>query len=135
MQSEIDPCLRRPEVFAYSRSHCAMADSVQVAPVVDRKQSGFFSGLPWWQGAALLLLIVWLYASILADLFVQWRHDPNFQHGPIVPAFALFVLWQNRHKIKTVKSVPSWTGLPIIVGALIVLVLGVLGVELFSSRV
>src|SRR6266567_3963458 len=75
MQNEIDPCLRRPEVFAYSRSHCAMADSVQVAPMVVPKQSKFLWGLPLWQGAALLLLIAWLYASILGRLFTQWIND------------------------------------------------------------
>jgi Transmembrane exosortase (Exosortase_EpsH) len=44
---------------------------------------------------ALLLLIVWLYASVLAHLFLQWISDPNFQHGIFVPLFALFVLWQD----------------------------------------
>jgi exosortase D (VPLPA-CTERM-specific) len=111
-----------------------MADSVQVAPVVVRKQSKFFWGLPLWQGAALLLLIVWLYASILARLFMQWINDPNFQHGIFVPAFAAYVLWRNRNELKAIEPVPSWTGLPLIVAALVTLMLGVLGAELFLSR-
>jgi exosortase len=112
-----------------------MGDSVQVAPLVPERQGRFLSGLPWWQGAALLLLIVWLYASILARLFAQWMNDPNFSHGIFVPAFALFVLWQNRNQLKHIESHPSWTGLPVIVCALLMLVLGVLGAELFFSRV
>ncbi|MFY9561020.1 MAG: exosortase/archaeosortase family protein [Terriglobales bacterium] len=112
-----------------------MGDSVQVAPLEVRRQGGFFSGLPWWQGAALLLLIAWLYGSTLAHLFAQWMNDPYFQHGIFVPAFALFVLWQNRHQLKLVSSAPSWTGLPLVVCALIVLMLGVMGAELFLSRV
>ena len=112
-----------------------MADSVQVTPLIVRKQSGLLLGLPWWQIAIFFLLVAWLYASILAGLFGQWMHDPNFQHGFIVPLFALFVLWQDRQKLQSVKLTPSWTGIPIILFAVIVLVLGVLGAELFLSRV
>jgi predicted branched-subunit amino acid permease len=111
-----------------------MGNSVQVAPLVVRKQGWFLSGPPWWQGVALLLLIAWLYGSILARLFTQWINDPNFSHGIFVPAFAAFVLWKNRHELKTIKPVPSWTGLPLIVAALVTLTLGVLGAELFLSR-
>ena len=84
-----------------------------------------------------MVLIVWLYASILARLFLQWvgpSRDPNFSHGIFVPAFALFVLWQDRKRLKLIAPAPSWIGLPILVGALLMLILGVLGAELFFSR-
>jgi exosortase len=112
-----------------------MGDSVQVAPLAVRKQGGFVSGLPWWQGAALLVLIAWLYGSILARLFLQWINDPNFSHGIFVPAFGLFLLWKDRNQLKTIEPAPSSTGVALIVLALAVLVLGVLGAELFLSRV
>ncbi|HKN73221.1 MAG TPA: VPLPA-CTERM-specific exosortase XrtD [Terriglobales bacterium] len=91
--------------------------------------------MPGWQGVALLLLIVWLYASILARLFVQWNNDPNFSHGIFVPLFALFVLWQDRKKLGAIAPNPSWSGLPLEVVSMVMLVLGVLGAELFFSRV
>jgi exosortase len=94
--------------------------------------------MPRWQVVALLLLIVWLYASILARLFLQWvgpARDPNFEHGIFVPLFALFVLWQDRAKLRAIVPAPSWTGLPLLVLGLLMLVLGVLGAELFFSRV
>ena len=106
-----------------------MDNSVQLAPP---------SRLPQWQAVALLLLIAWLYASILAHLFLQWvgpHSDPNFEHGIFVPLFALFVLWQDRKKLAAIPSSPSWTGLPLVVLSLLMLVLGVLGAELFFSRV
>ncbi len=96
------------------------------------------SGLPAWQGVALLLLIAWLYASILARLFLQWvgpARDPNFEHGIFVPLFALFVLWQERKKLSVIAAAPSWAGLPLVALSLLMLVLGVLGAELFFSRV
>jgi len=107
---------------------------VQVAPLVSAQEGRFSPGLPRWQGAALLVLIVWLYASILARLVAQWINDPNFSHGIFVPAFALFVLWLDRKNLKLIAPVPSWTGLPILVVALLMLILGVLGAELFFSR-
>ncbi|MBZ5667242.1 MAG: VPLPA-CTERM-specific exosortase XrtD [Acidobacteriia bacterium] len=96
------------------------------------------SRLPRWQVVALLLLTAWLYASILTRLFLQWvgpSSDPNFQHGIFVPLFALFVLWQDRKKLGTVASSPSWVGLALVVSSLLTLVLGVLGAENFLSRV
>ncbi|MGA2237495.1 MAG: exosortase, partial [Terriglobales bacterium] len=76
--------------------------------------------------------------SILARLFLQWvgpSHDPNFEHGIFVPLFALFVLWQDRKKLKAIAPAPSWAGLPLVVLSLLMLALGVLGAELFFSRV
>jgi exosortase len=81
-----------------------------------------------------ILLLVLLYHSILYRLANQYITDPNFSHGFFVPAFALFVLWQNRKSLKTVPVAPSWFGFPVIIIALLMLVLGVLGVELFTSR-
>jgi exosortase D (VPLPA-CTERM-specific) len=89
--------------------------------------------LPSPRGWALILLVVWLYHSILYRLAIQYS-DPNFSHGFFVPAFALFVLWQNRARVKATPLAPSWLGFPIIAFALVMLVLGVLGVELFTSR-
>jgi len=94
--------------------------------------------LPRWQVVVLLLLIAWIYGSILARLFLQWvgpAHDPNFEHGIFVPIFALFVLWQDRKKLNAIAPTPSWTGLPLVVLSMFVLVLGVLGADIFLPRV
>ena len=87
---------------------------------------------------ALLLLIAWLYASILARLVLQWigpHSDPNFQHGIFVPIFALFVLWQDRKQLAAIAPAKSWAGLPLVVLSMVVLVLGVLGADIFLPRV
>ena len=103
--------------------------------MVSNRRGWFSSGPPWWHAVALLLLVAWLYRSILARLFAQWMNDPNFSHGIFVPLFAAFVLWQNRHKLKSIEPAPSWVGVPLLVCALVMLTLGVLGAELFFSRV
>ena len=108
-----------------------MSQVVQTAPASvsrSRPQS------QWWQSVALLMLVGWLYSSILTHLANQWSHDPNFSHGFFVPAFSLFVLWQERARLSALSAKPSWTGLPIILLSLCVLILGQLGAELFLSR-
>ena len=84
---------------------------------------------------ALLVLLVWLYASILTHLFLQWIRDPNFSHGILVPIFALFVIWQDYKKLEAIPPSPSWAGLPLVVLSMLVLVLGVLGADIFLPRV
>jgi len=115
-----------------------MSNSSEAVPHLSTDEGRLSPGLPRWQGVVLLLLIAWLYASILARLFLQWvgpNRDPNFEHGIFVPLFALFVLWQDRKKLKAIASTPSWAGLPLVALGLLMLVLGVLGAELFFSRV
>jgi len=115
-----------------------MTNSAPVTPLVSTRERRLWDGLPRWQRLALLLLIAWLYASILTRLVLQWvgpARDPNFEHGVFVPLFALFVLWQDRKKLSVIAPAPSWAGLPLLVLSLLMLVLGVLGAELFFSRV
>jgi exosortase len=96
---------------------------------------GLSSGrMPRWQAALILLLVAWIYFPILTKLSSQWWHDPNFSHGFFVPAFSLYVLWERRKTLGTIPINPSWTGLPILISALAVLIVGVLGAELFLSR-
>jgi len=121
-----------------SKRAILMGQSIQVAPQLTTGEGRLSSRLPDWQAATLLLLIAWLYASILWHLFLQWvgpHSDPNFEHGIFVPLFALFVLWQDRRKLKDIATAPSWVGLPLVFLSLLMLVLGVLGAELFFSRI
>ena len=90
---------------------------------------------PWWQIGVLVLLVGWLYSSILIRLAKQWLDDPNFSHGFLVPALSLFVFWRDRTKFTQALRSPSSQGLMIVILALAVLVTGVLGAELFLSRV
>ena len=111
--------------------------TVEVAPLAT-KESLLSSKLPRWQAMAIVLLTVWLYASILAHLVLQWvgpHRDPNFEHGIFVPLFSLFVLWQDRQKLREVFSLPSWTGFPLVVASLCLLIVGVLGADIFLPRV
>jgi len=109
--------------------------SAQLATPLDRFSGPAARRYPWWQAAVLAVLIGWLYSSVLYHLVGQWWQDPNFSHGFFVPLFSAFVLWQDRSRIASLPVIPSSWGLLIVIGALCVLILGVMGAELFLSRV
>lgn len=112
---------------------------LQVGSVVDQAKPEQ-RARPWlasewvWQVLVLFSLIAWLYGSIIANLVKQWLHDANFSHGFFVPAFSLFLLWRNRASLKRKPHEPSSWGLLIVVAGLCTLVVGVMGAELFLSR-
>jgi exosortase len=107
----------------------------QTASLPERPSQAALNRELWWQGVVLILLLGWLYGSILFHLARQWSNDPNFTHGFFVPAFSLFVLWQNRARLARQPREPSAWGLLIVGFALSVLIVGVLGAELFLSRI
>ncbi len=88
----------------------------------------------WLQAAIVGLLIALLYRDILLMLVRDWIHDDNYSHGFFVPVFSAYVLWQRRKRLSATLVAPSWQGLWIVAGALAMLIVGVLGAELFLSR-
>src|SRR5580704_5662587 len=96
---------------------------------------GVTNSASWLRISVLVLLIGWLYGPILTRLAAQWWHDPNFSHGFLVPLFSLFVVWKDREHISKIPSAPSSWGLLVLAFALCLLVAGVLGAELFLSRI
>lgn len=88
----------------------------------------------WWQAGILILILAFIYHQIVSRLVLNWLTDQNFSHGFFVPAFSGFVLWLDRKRLGAIPIKPSWSGLLLIVGALVILILGVLGAELFLSR-
>lgn len=88
----------------------------------------------WLQATILVVLIGFLYHDVLLLLVRDWMHDDNFSHGFFVPLFSAYVLWLRRKRLSAMPAVPSWQALLIIVGALVTLIVGVLGAELFLSR-
>jgi exosortase len=89
----------------------------------------------WWRASVLVLLVAWLYWSILFHLAKQWSSDANFSYAFFVPACSLFILWRDRVRLAQQPRVPSSWGLLIVAFALFVLGVGVLGAELFLSRI
>jgi exosortase len=103
-------------------------------PAIRNVQAGSQLWQPWLQFAILLALMALLYGRILARLVVQWENNPNYSHGFIVLPACAWIVWRERKRLVGADVKPSWLGVPIIVGSLGLLILGVLGAELFLSR-
>jgi exosortase len=86
------------------------------------------------KGLAIAGLVAALYAPVLSQMVVQWWQNPDYSHGFVVPLFVGYVLYQRRHKLQQVSIGPSHLGLPVMLGAIGLLLVGTLGAELFISR-
>ena len=111
-----------------------MSHAVQAAPLEFAPKPSSSERTSLWQLIVLSAALLWLYAPVLYRLVNQWIHDPNYSHGFFVPAFSLYVLWQERHRLSKVPLRPSWSGLYLLAVAVVVLAAGTLGAELFLSR-
>jgi exosortase len=87
--------------------------------------------------AALLLVagVVWLYAGVLSSLASQWASDGDYSHGFFVVPLAAFFVWERRAALSSSSASPSVAGLVVVVFSLFLFLAGVLGAELFLTRV
>lgn len=104
------------------------------SPTSGRMETAPLDWRSWLQVLLLVALIGQLYHHILANLVLQWWKDPDYSHGFIVPIFCAWVLWKRRKRLAQEPIQPSWSGLVVVLGALGILVLGVLGAENYLSR-
>jgi len=79
-----------------------------------------------------LLLVYW---SVLSGLVSAWSTDDNYSHGFFIVPLALYFAWERRNKIAAAPIRPSAFGLVVMAGSLFLLIAGLLGAELFLSRV
>jgi exosortase A len=86
--------------------------------------------------AALLLAgLTLVYWRVFQKLIYDWGHDDNYSHGFLIIPIALYFVWERRHKLAALEPKPSMFGLVVFVGGILVLLAGLLGSELFLSRV
>jgi exosortase len=81
---------------------------------------------------AALLTVYW---SVIAGLIQAWSTDDNYSHGFFIVPLALFFAWERRTAIIAAPGRPSLVGAIVVAGSLFLLVAGLLGAELFLSRV
>jgi exosortase D (VPLPA-CTERM-specific) len=99
-----------------------------------RPPSAILKTIPLWQMGILAAISLWLYWPTVFHLVGQWWHDPNFQHGFIVPFFSALVIWQERDRLARILPHPSWSGLLVLLAGLGVLIVGRMGAEIFLDR-
>jgi len=94
---------------------------------LDRK---YLTGIILITGA--ILLVYWPF---LRSLVNAWIEDGNYSHGFLIPPLAAYFAWERRGQLQKLPIAPSSFGLVLIVGAILVLLVGVLGSELFLTRI
>jgi exosortase len=87
-----------------------------------------------WMGALLFLLLA-LYFGIFVKLVHDWYTLPDFSHGFVIPFVVGYLIWRQWGRLEAAERFPSWRGLWLVVPGLLLLLLGVLGAELFLARV
>jgi exosortase len=80
------------------------------------------------------LLLAVIYHRVVVKLVYDWYTIPDYSHGFLVPFFAIFLLWDKRTILANTPIRPSWRGIPLVLMAIGILILGVYGVELFTAR-
>src|ERR1700694_5679876 len=90
--------------------------------------------LLYFQAGILFLLATWLYGPLALRMASQWWQDPNYTHGFFVPVFSLFLLWERRAKLATLRIKPAWSGLVILWFALMTLILATIKSGFFLYR-
>ena len=100
----------------------------------DRSVSRKSSAGEWLPAAILAALIIFLYRHIAVKLVIDWRDIPDFSHGFLIPFFVAFLLWDKRKQLRETPIAPSWRGIWLVIVGVFVLLLGVLGADLFLQR-
>jgi exosortase len=75
------------------------------------------------------------YWSVFAGLVNAWLHDDNYSHGILVVPLAAYFAWERRDTIRAAVSAPSMLGLIGVAAGLALLAAGLLGAELFLTRI
>ena len=76
-----------------------------------------------------------LYRHVLVKLVHDWWTDDNYSHGFLIIPIAVYLAWERRHRFAATLNRPSNAGLVVVVGSTGVLMAGILGSELFLTRI
>ena len=92
------------------------------------------SRLPWVALGVAVAGALALYVPVIAGMAADWIEFPSLSHGFAVPLISAYLLWNRRRLLAEAPVEGSFIGLPVIVLALGMLVLGSLGSESFIAR-
>ena len=89
-----------------------------------------------WQPLIITAAMFFIYITVLKKLTSDWWTDDNYSHGLLVPFVIGYIIFLEFDHLKTARRTPQfWLGGGLISGAIILLLGGTLGAELFTQRV
>ena len=83
----------------------------------------------------LAVAFVAMYHNVLQKLVADWANNDNYSHGFLIVPIAAYLAWERRQRFLETVSRPAAAGLLVVVGSICVLLVGILGSELFLTRI
>lgn len=80
------------------------------------------------------LAFLYAYWQAILPMIADWRTDPNYSHGFLVPLIAAYVAWERRQEILAATRKPSSSGLALVGGGLILFLIGHLAGVNFTKQ-
>jgi exosortase len=85
--------------------------------------------------ALMIASFVFLYHSAIVKLVHDWIADDNYSHAFFILPISIFFVWEKRKILANTRPQPHWFGLILIVMSIAGLLVGILGSELFTTRI
>lgn len=95
-------------------SDVAMNSSLEKAAASVRRWS-----VDVWLALVVGLLLVWTFWPTFQTLAGRWIKDAEYSHGYLVPLFSAYLLWARRGILSQGPVQPSWWGLVVMAGGLL----------------
>lgn len=87
-------------------------------------------------GVALIgLSFLILFWNVITKLVHDWGTDDNYSHGFLIVPLAAYLAWERRGVLRELPEKPHWAGFVALAGSIVLLAGGVLGAELFLTRI
>ncbi len=81
-----------------------------------------------------LLPLTFLYYPVLYKMTLDWWLDENYSHGFLIPLISGYIVFRNREELFKNIGEPSWWGIALVMFGIFFLIVGLLGAELFTTR-
>ncbi len=78
--------------------------------------------------------LCFLYFRVLQGLVSDWIRMPDFSHGFLIPIVSLYFVYERRKQLLALRPSSHWTGLPLLLFGVVLLLLGNLATEFFTMR-
>ena len=111
-----------------------MNGAVVEKKVVDGAALWVNSPLSWLALGVAAAAALGLYSPVVAGMAAEWSEFPSLSHGFAIPLISAYLLWHRRRLLAEAPVEGSIAGLPLIILALGMLVLGSLSGEPFVAR-
>jgi exosortase len=90
----------------------------------------------WFPISVLATVFFILFYSAIRELFLDWKIDPNYQHGFLILIVAAYLIWQKREGLRKTTFTPAYAmGFLVLLFSMLAFIVANAGAEWFLSRV